>query len=636
MQQDVTALTEGKRGNPIRFLRDLVHYRTYAKTLPNGKKESVSEVIDRVKHMHQKRFYHLLDDEIEEAFRWVYSRHVVPSMRGMQFAGSAILKSNSRLYNCSYAALTSWRDFSDIFWLLMNGVGAGYSVQSRHISQLPSPSLQGNTIFAIPDTREGWADSIFMLLENPEVQFEYDQIRPRGARLSSGGTASGPQSLMQAHEQVRHILLPAALSGRKLKSLEVHDIMCLLADVVVVGGVRRAALISLFDVDDFDMLTCKHGSWWLSHPYRARANNSAVIDRNSAFFEEDLSRVLQMCLDSGCGEPGMILTNDKDYGVNPCSEISLKDGGKCNLSEVNVAMCSSPSEFLDAVESATIIGTLQAAYTDFSYIQDKWKANCEEEALLGVSITGQAQNWDLLSEPQLLRQAAALAVHTNEKWAKKLGINAAARITCTKPSGSTSAWLGTTSGIHAAHAPWYLRRVRIDRKDEFGQYLISRYGEAEANSGEFIESDKFSPENIVVTIPVEMTGAIQREQESAIELLERAKFIYENWILLGHRRGPNTHNISLTVNYREDEKEDIKRWMLENVDSWSGISLLPFDGGTYEQTPFEAISEAEYHAWLEKVPHDIDLSEITFQAGLDEERQLGEAACSGPHGCEIR
>jgi ribonucleoside-triphosphate reductase (thioredoxin) len=614
------------------LLRDLVHYRTYATTLEGGHRETRAEVINRVKTMHQDRFG-AHTDAIEKAFAFVHAEQVVPSMRTMQFAGEAMLRSHARGYNCAFTTLTSWRDFADVFWLLMNGVGAGFSVQSQHVSQLPAVSAGTDAkTYTIPDNKEGWADSIFWLLSNPAVRFVYSSIRERGSSLSTGGTASGPESLRVMHENIRALLRRAI--GRKLTPIEAHDVMCLMADVVVVGGVRRAALISLFDRHDEKMMAAKLGTWWETHPYRARANNSAVILRTASTFSDDLRDVLGACFSSQCGEPGISLTNDPDYGFNPCHEISLRNGQLCNLSEVNAASCASPQEFYAAVESAAIIGTLQASYTDFPYLQPKWRENCERDALLGVSITGQAQVWPLLCQPGILRTAAHIAVETNRLWAKRLGIRPAARVTTTKPSGTTSAWLGTTSGIHAAHAEFFLRRVRVDRNDEFGRYFTNHFGVGDANSGSFIENDAFSPENVVITVPMRMTGSIRRNQESATALMDRAKHVYSNWILPGHVEGPNTHNVSLTVPYLPEEENEVLDWMRRNRDSWSGISLLPYNGGTYQQAPFEEITAEEFELRSISTPK-VDFAGLRFAERAPDTEVIREMACAGG-ACEVQ
>jgi len=614
-----------------RLLSDLVFVRTYAEKLASGKKERVEQTINRSRDMHTAKFP-LLTEEIKQAFESVHNRLVVPSMRSMQFAGYAISRSNVRIYNCAYTPIESFKDFADATFISMNGAGVGFSVQSRHISQLPAIAIDDNVLpFLIDDSKEAWAESILMLMQNPRQEFRYDNIRAKGAPLSTGGTASGPESLQLLHEIIRHTLLPAL--GRQLRPIEVHDIMCHIGDLVFCGGVRRTALISLFDVTDEDMLRSKHGSWWEKNPQRARANNSAVIHRGHDLVEQQMRYVLQMCFDSNAGEPGIFLTNDYELGANPCVEISLRPRQFCNLTEINLSACQSPEEFLEAAKAGAIIGTLQASYTDFAYIDSRWKKNCEEEALLGVSITGQAESKEWFTD-ELLREGAKLMVSTNQEWAGKLGINPAARIGCTKPSGSTSAWLGTTSGVHAAHDDFYLRRVRVDQEANapIVKYLTDTFGISEPMTEGVVERDTYSKDVVVVTVPISKKGAIKRQEESSISLMTRAKSVYDNWIVPSHNGGANYHNVSLTVNYREHEKSDIVTWILANRGSFTGISLLPFDGSAYTQMPFESITEDKYHEWAARYPGDIDLFSLDYSQSVDARK--GEAACSAG-GCEL-
>lgn len=613
-----------------KILQDLVHYRTYAATLPSGKKEDKTQVIDRVKNMHIEKFPELKED-IELAFKEVYEGLVVPSMRTMQFAGKAMARSNARCYNCAYAALTEWKDFGDLFWLMMNGVGTGYSVQYQHIKTLPIIETGQEKTFLIFDTKEGWADAIITLLKNPKVKFIYSMLRPKGAPLSTGGVSGGPELFEEALEKIRIVLNNAI--GRHLTSVECFDIMCFMADAVVAGGVRRTATIALFDKDDDGMLNAKSGEWYINNPQRARANISAILERDDAEFEMNLRHILKMCFEGGSGEPGIALTNNsKEYGFNPCLEISIKHRGLCNLTEINVSNIENVYDFYRAAGSASAIGTLQASYTNFNYLHPDWKKNAEEEALLGVSLTGQAQNWALLI-PEVLSHGALIVEETNKLWSDLLGINPAARCTTTKPSGSTSAWWGTTSGIHAAHSDYYLRRVRVDRKDSFGKFLINEYGENESGTDSFIETDAMSPENIIVTMPIKMEGSITRSSESSISLMDRAKHIYNNWIKPGHKKGPNTHNVSLTVSYKTEEQEEIIEWMIKNKNSWSGISLLPYDGAHYIQAPFEEINEESFNLWRNIIPKKIDFSQINFSQMVD--KRINDLSCVGPNGCEV-
>ena len=494
--------------------------------------------------------------------------------------------------NCSFLNITEFKDFADIFYMSMSGCGVGYSVKKRHISQLPIiKDGWADVPYKIEDSAEGWADSLLELLENPYRQFDYSGIRSAGTALSTGGTASGPKALIHMEAEVRHILRKAI--GRQLTSFECHRIACFIADAVVVGGVRRAALIVLFDYDDAEMLHCKAGNWWEKYPELARSNNSAVLRKDDPDFAEKAASVIQACFDGGQAEPGLVLTNDDDYGVNPCVEISIKSRGVCNLTEINIAKCFSLEEWLSAVKTATIIGTLQASYTDFKYVHPDWKKNAEEEALLGVSITGQAENQAMMSEENLSK-GAEYSLQVNIEWAEKLGIRPAKRITTTKPSGTSSSWLGTTAGIHAGHDIRYVRRVRMDKFSALAKSLNKFFSD-------FIVDDPMNSDDIIMQIPIKMyENTLLRSKETAVQCLERMKHLYTNWISKGHVEGPNTHNTSLTINYYEHEKEAIKKWMIENKEFYYGISLIPYDGGNYRYLPYSPSPHIEIFEILEK------------------------------------
>lgn len=929
-----------------KWLGEFLQNRTYAAIKDDGTKESRTETINRTKEMHQKKFPHL-HDKIEDWFRQVHLGRVVPSMRSLQFGGSAIERVNARMYNCAFANLTSWDDFHDGFYLLMCGTGFGYSVKNRHILQLPRIKKQvpgaGTLTYTISDSKEGWADSVRLLLDNPYIEFDYSLIRPKGSLIASGGTASGPEALQKTHNEIRKVLVKAA--GRKLTPLEAHDIMCHIADGVVVGGVRRAALICLFDADDKSMNQAKSGKWYVEDPQRARANNSAVIYRpgHEEETKEAIMSVMDYMFESGSGEPGISLTNHEDYGFNPslrkgtlvytkngmypieelegkefvvrnlygeyanatcwlsspkevlyeikvygglsyyatkehkwpvvdkngnvvkkathelregdklprlprsvlahegigsyeegklmgfwlgdghvtrrkdtgrlsfgisvsttskrklayldlvktlfngnghnrgstiefnsarkdlaewferfgikenklitkemfencsgaflegviqgyfdadgtkdgkricissnnkelitsfhkllgfagihlnlttshrdsytvgskvyekkhtvyllrrteelaksgvpvaitsvkktdieepvwdvrvdsedhcfqlagcitgnCHEISLRDGGLCNLTEINVSACENLYQLIDAVYAATGIGTLQASYTYFPTLQDKWTQNAQDEALLGVSATGQADNWDLWSANT--STLAGIAVTTNKMVAAMIGIKPANRITTTKPSGSTSAWLGCCSGIHADHDEYYIRHVRMEKDHK----IVKAVQDSEYP---FIEVDKMDADKMVIGFPVKSSeNAILKGSESAVELLERAKFVHDTWIKPGHQNGPNTHNVSLTVEYTEDEKDDIKKWMVENREHYAGISFLPRTDSVYEQMPFQSITKEEYESMVKKIKKPIDYSSVDWTGSVDE--RMGELACANGS-CEI-
>ena len=605
------------------FLSKLVHYRTYAKYLPEElRRESKEETINRNMQMHVRKFPEHAA-AIEKAYEQVFAGRVVPSMRSFQFAGDAIERRNNRMFNCSFLNITKFRDFADLFYMSMSGVGVGFSVKKQHISMLPSIA-EGSveSPFVVPDSAEGWCDSLLELFRNPDLQFDYTTIRPMGAPLSTGGTASGPKALIKMHANVRAILRKA--ENRQLSAFECHRICCLIADCVVVGGVRRGALISLFDYDDEELLNCKAGNWWEKYPELARANNSATVRKDDPEFRTKAARVIDACFAGGQAEPGLSLTNDDSMGFNPCHEIALKSMGVCNLTEINAAQCFSKDDWLKAVVSATIIGTLQATYTDFKYVQSDWKKNADEEALLGVSITGQAEAQTILT-PENLKEGAEVSVQVNKLWAEKLGINPARRITTTKPSGTSSSWLGTTAGVHAGHEVRYVRRVRMDKFSALAKALAKRFPA-------FVAEDPFNSNDMIMQVPIKLYDTtLLRSQETAVQCLDRVKVLYDNWIVPGHLEGENTHNISLTINYHEHEKEAIKRWMLDNRDSYYGISLIPYDGGDYKYLPYSQPPHPEIFEILEKGFAHI-ASEFKFEdirERKDNTDFKGEIACAG-------
>jgi ribonucleoside-diphosphate reductase alpha chain len=520
--------------------------------------------------------------------------------------------------NCSFLNITNIKCFSDVLYLSACGTGVGFSCKKRHINQLPTIELRGQNEFLIEDNKESWANSVSELINNPETFFYYHKIRPSGAPLSSGGFASGADPLRECHEKMRKILLNAV--GRQLLPIEVHSIVCSIADCIVSGGVRRSALISLFDKDDADMLAAKADAWWEKNGHFARANNSAHMDRVSTTYEE-FAKVYDACINSNSGEPGFDFTNNMDEGFNPCNEVALRDRQMCNLTEIIVTKCPTKEDFKNAALAATYFGTLQAGLTNYNYVSEMFAKNGKEEALLGVSITGQAQRQEIMSDGEFLQATVKEMLDFNALVAKRIGINPSARMTTTKPSGSASAVAGCSSGIHAAHSEYYIRRVRIAKIDPVVEHLrVSGYPES------LIEDDKFKPSDVVVAIPQAMPGAVTRDDETAIQLLERMKHLTRYWIKPGHRSGDNTHNCSITVNYKSDEVEDIKAWLWENRDVYAGVSLLPFSDSTYEQAPFEAITKAQYDAMAGLIPVGIDLLGGTI-GGLDERNAV--SGCEG-------
>lgn len=607
------------------ILSDMAFYRTYSQVKLNGQKESWNEVVERYQQFLIDQYPTQQHDLIRDACNFVKDKQLVPSMRMLQFAGKGLQKENLRAYNCSFVAIQSSKDIADIFYVLMNGTGVGYSIQQHHtrkLAAIPTTQAEDSPTHIIRDSREGWADSIIQLFEDPNCKFNYSQIRLSGAKLSTGGTASGPESLRRAHDNIRYILQNA--QGRQLRPIEVHDVVCHIADVVVVGGVRRAALISLFDLNDEEMLHAKAGAWWQRNPQRARANNSAVLFRDRTT-EDEFRSILDACLASKSGEPGIFWTSDEDYGTNPCAEISLQSHGLCNLTEINVAACGNEFDFARAAYYATVLGTFQAGLTNFHYVSDRWTKVAQEDALLGVSMTGQAQRWEQLKQWDL-PEIADMTKLWNYELAHRLGIRGAARITTVKPSGTTSTVLGTTAGIHGAYAPHYIRRVRIAKDDPMAIYLQN------CLPPELVEVDEFQPSLLCIAMPIKMGGIIA-SQETCVDQLERAKYIHSSWIKPGHNRGPNTHNVSLTAYYREgQEEEQLKTWMWENRQNYTGISLLPLDTHTYIQAPYEAISEERYKQLESKVlAIDLDLGEIRYWTGHD--TRFETSGCEGAQ-CE--
>lgn len=909
-----------------KLLSEITFYRTYAKVLPSGKKETWDQVCDRYEQFMVDTVVPAnMRDLLAESMQFVRRKQVVPSMRLLQFAGEPVRREALRAYNCSFLAVTSHQAAAELLYLAACGVGVGYSIQRRHTEQCEPVGTRPNILtYTVEDSRESWADSIPVLLSSPAVVFDYSRIRQKGSPLSTGGTASGPEPLVQCHERIRAVVTKA--QGRKLTPFEWHVVLCSIGDAIVSGGVRRTALIALFDRDDVQMLTAKSGNWWEHYPQFARANNSAVLPRGQVS-EEEFRALIQACYDSYAGEPGIHWTNDPEYGTNPCqpawaplltpqgirtlgelkvgdevwsgkqwtritkkwstgvkdvykvetpagrfygtlnhrvfqdgervevgeaesidvclapavepgklnpqdvmdglvigdgtvhkasnnlvllcvgakdrdyhtsevaglikkerpgisdfvwevdttvratelphtyerqvpdrfyygspekkagflrglfsangcvtakrvqlkaasrrlveqvqdmlsslgirsslvinkaatltwsngtytskksynlivynhsqlfmrtigflqkykheaevkdtnarsvtsgirsvekvsteevfditveadehsywtggclvsncAEIALRSSQTCNLTEVNVAACTTNVEFLTAVYAATVLGTFQAQLDGFSYVNPTWRKNQQEERLLGVSLTGQAQNQYLMS-PHLLRVAAENAVQVNKTLSGMLGSEPAARVTTVKPSGTTSTVLGTSAGVHGVHAPHYVRRIGIEVGNPLEVYLRQR-------APDFIEDCTYAPQLSLVKLPVSMPGIV-RTEESALELLNRARNVYQNWIVPGHVSGPNTHNVSLTVSYKPEEQEQVANWMWNMRNDYSGISLLPFDGGTYKQAPYTTCTEEEYEALVAQLP-ELDLTEVVYAQGQDDMAQ---------------
>ncbi|WP_276370086.1 hypothetical protein [Chryseolinea sp. H1M3-3] len=604
------------------ILSDLIIHMKYSRYIPElERRELWPEICERYASMLINR-YPALETDIRRQLQFVLDKHVLPSMRAMQFAGVAIERNNSRIYNCAYMPVDDIRAFSEAMFLLLGGTGVGFSVQTDHVEQLPSINkATKRRRFLVGDSLEGWADCIKVLMKGyfgvsdyiPD--FDYSDIRPKGARLvTAGGKAPGPEPLKICVAHVSAIL-DRKKDGEKLTSLECHDIMCHIANAVLAGGIRRSAMISLFSFGDEEMLTCKFGNWWELNEQRGRANNSVVLHRESqskeAFFE--LWKKIEL---SGSGEPGFYFTNHPDWGTNPCCEIALRPFQFCNLCEINVSDIESQEDLNARAGAAAFFGTLQAGFTNFHYLREIWKTTTESEALIGVGMTGIASGKILDKD---LKEVAEVVKKVNLEISKQINIQFAARCTTIKPSGTSSIVLGTSSGIHAWHNDYYLRRVRIGKNEALYEYLKN-------NHPELIEDDLLNPRQGAIRIPQRAPGNSIVRSESVMQLLERIKKFNTEWVRNGYRNGSNANNVSATVSIKNEDWQKVGTWMWENKASYNGLSVLPFDSGNYMQAPFEDITQQEFEI-LEKSLRALDLANVIEADDLTDLQ--AEAACAG-------
>jgi len=610
------------------ILSDLVVFNKYAKHVAGEeRRETWKEIVDRYVNMMKKR-YPKLKDKIDKNSKFLYDKKVLMSMRAAQFSGAAIEKSESRVYNCAYLPIDDYRAFSETMFLLLGGTGVGYSVQRDHVNQLPEiHKPKKKQKYLVSDSIEGWADAVRHLMSayfgfrKTKPVFDFSDIRPKGARLvTAGGKAPGPEPLKKCLFNLE-LMLDRKEDGERLSPIEVHDMICHIADAVLAGGIRRAALISLFSADDDEMIACKSGAWWENNPQRGRANNSAVLLRHritKKFFVNLWKKIEE----SGSGEPGTYLSNDKDWGTNPCCEIALRPFQFCNLTEVNAGDVIDQLDLNERASVASFFGTLQAGFTNFHYLRPIWRETTEKDALVGVGMTGICNGgvYDLD-----LEEAAGTAIEANYETARSIGISPAARITTVKPSGTTSCVVGTSSGIHAWHSKYYIRRMQCSKDEALYQYLA-------INHPELVQDMTLIPNSAVIEIPQKAPDtATLREDETALEMLERVQRWNMQWVKQGHIHGRNTHNVSATVSVKEDEWKDIVEWMWENRNTFNGLSVLPYDGGTYVQAPFEEITEKEFNKRYAALS-EVDLTkvvEITDNTDLS-----NELACSGGS-CEV-
>tara|TARA_Y100000034_G_scaffold131091_1_gene191035 strand:+ start:1126 stop:2982 length:1857 start_codon:yes stop_codon:yes gene_type:complete len=613
-----------------KILSDITVYMKYAKYLPREeRRETWEELVTRNKQMHIKKYPHM-KEQIEHVYKFVADKKVLPSMRSMQFGGKSIEVAPNRVFNCAYMPADDWRCFSETMFLLLGGTGVGYSVQSHHVEKLPEiqkPNSKRTRRYLIGDSIEGWADSVKALMRSyfkggSKLRFDFSDIRPKGSLLvTSGGKAPGPQPLKECLLKLEGIL-GSKENGEKLSTIEVHDLICHIADAVLAGGIRRAALISLFSADDDEMISCKSGNWWEKNPQRGRANNSVVLMRHR-ITKEYFMNLWERVKESGAGEPGFYFSNDKDWGTNPCCEIALRPFQFCNLTEVNVSNVESQQDLEERVRAASFIGTLQAGYTDFHYLRDVWRRNTEKESLVGVSMTGIASGAVLGLN---LESASTVAKEENARVADLIGIKKASRVTCVKPAGTTSLTVGTSSGIHAWHNDYYIRRVRVGKNEAIYMHLAIHHPE-------LVEDEYFRPhDTAVISVPQKAPeNAIMRD-EPALGMLERVKKISNEWVSPGHRQGQNTHNVSATVSVRDDEWGKVGDWMWENRNYYNGLSVLPYSGHTYKQAPFEDCTEEKYNLLIESLKN-VDLTKVVeFE---DNTTLSGELACTGG-ACEVK
>ena len=631
--------------------QQFIHLSRYARwNEQKGRRETWQETVKRYfdffeKHLQKNHKFKMgtIREELEQA---ILNLEIMPSMRALMSAGTALERDNVAGFNCSYVAVDNTRAFDETLYILMCGTGVGFSVERQYINKLPDlpeDMSDSDTIIKVADSKIGWAKAykeLMSLLYSGQIpKWDVSNVRPQGARLKTfGGRASGPAPLEDLFQFTINIFLDAKVKNqRKLVSIDCHDLMCKIAEVVVVGGVRRSALISLSNLSDERMRNAKSGAWWEHSQHRALSNNSVAYTDSAemgAFMREWLS-----LYESRNGERGIFnrqaaekqaLRNGrreeyKDFGCNPCSEIILRNKQFCNLTEVVVRDDDNWSSLSKKIELATILGTFQATLTNFRYLTKAWQNNTVEEALLGVSLTGIMDNSMLSghdSEKTLnnnLHYLRDKAIKTNEVWAKKLKINPSAAITCVKPSGTVSQLVDSSSGIHTRHSPYYIRTIRADKKDPLAKLMVDQ--------GVYHEDDITKPDHTYVFyFPIKSPeGSVTRESITALEHLELWQLYQDNWC---------EHKPSVTISVREHEWLDVGSWVWKNFETVSGIAFLPYADHSYQQAPYQEITKKEYNKWLKKTTDSIDWSLITEYEKEDSTESTKELACSAGT-CEI-
>ena len=630
--------------------QEFIHLSRYSRWLPDKERretwdETVARYFDffteHLKELHNFKLSKELRKELEEA---VLSLKVMPSMRCMMTAGEALKRENIAGYNCSYVAIDRPQAFDEVLYVLMNGTGVGFSVERQFVSQLPTIAEEfhpSDTVIAVADSKLGWAKAykelLGMLYIGQIPRWDTSKVREAGAPLKTfGGRASGPEPLEALFNFSVNIFTNA--SGRKLSSVECHDIVCKIAEIVVVGGVRRSALISLSNLSDDRMRAAKSGQWWTTEPQRALANNSACYTEKpdiGVFMDE-----WKALYESKSGERGIFNresavkmaeksgrrnTEDYEFGTNPCSEIILRNREFCNLSEVVVRSTDTRETLLKKVRLATILGTFQSTLVNFKYVSKAWRKNCEEERLLGVSLTG-IMDCEVTNGkgppsalPSVLQDLRNEAIKTNAEFAKKIGIQQSVAVTCVKPSGTVSQLVDAASGIHARHNPYYVRTVRGDKKDPLTRMMM--------DSGFPVEDDQMNPSHTsVFSFPMKVdAAAVFRTDLTAIEQLELWLIYQKYWC---------EHKPSITVSVKENEWLEVGAWVYKHFDYMSGVSFLPFSEHTYKQAPYQDIQKDEYEVLIKKMPKEVEWSKLSDYEKTDMTIASQELACAAGF-CEI-
>ncbi|MBI1975201.1 MAG: ribonucleoside-triphosphate reductase [Parcubacteria group bacterium] len=624
-------------------LSEFIYYRTYSRwNEAEGRRETWVETVSRyIDYMRENLGDRLSHEEYEEVKHAILNQQVMPSMRLMWAAGKAARATHASAYNCSYIAPTRLEDFAEMMYLLMCGTGVGFSVESQAVQQLPIVKRQTGKMlptYVIEDSKEGWGDALTLGLKTwyggKDIRFDFSKLRPAGARLNTmGGRSSGPGPLIALLDFSRMKIL--ASQGKRLRNIDIHDIICKIGEVVVMGGVRRSALISLSDLDDFEMRDAKKGQFYLTNPQRSMANNSVVYNSKpstTTFLDEWLALAK-----SGTGERGIFNRGglkqqlpsrrwkvfEKAWqmsGTNPCGEIILRSKQFCNLTEVVARSEDTEESLKNKIRLATILGTYQSTLTHFPYISKEWKKNCEEERLLGVSLTGQ---WDSSAarNSETLKRLRDHAVATNRLYAKKFGINESTCTTCVKPSGTVSQLVDAASGMHPRHSQYYIRRIRISATDPLFHMLKEQKFPYHPEVGQL----ENSATTFVLEFPVKAPeGSITRNTLTARDQLEHWKMVKQNY---------TEHNPSVTVSVGEDEWIQTANWLYENWDMLGGLSFLPRADHVYQLAPYEEVSEEKYHELVESLPQ-VDFARIVAYEQEDQTIGSKELACVGGV-CEI-